>query len=215
MGHMSYASHSSHRGWFHPHTTPSTRSLHPHLPRIVRRRDLFALAAIALVAAGYTIGIVWNRARHSGAIGNYDNYALYYPNLLYARDSLRLGEGVLWNRFQNCGQPFFAIAATAILYPPHAVYLFFTPHTGLFVLTALHFLLAGSFAYALFRELDLSTSAALAGSVAFQLGGITLSLAFWSQTLVGHFIWIPAAMAVCERILRRPAPMRVCSSASF
>jgi hypothetical protein len=171
----------------------------------VKRRDLLALAAIALVAAGYTIGIVWERARHSGAIPNYDNYALYYPNLLYALDSLRLGEGVLWNRFQNCGQPFFGIAATAILYPPHAVYLFFAPHTGLFVLTALHFFLAGLFAYALFREMSLDRAAALAGSAAFQLGGITLSLAFWSQTLVGHFLWIPAAMAVCERILRRPS----------
>jgi Bacterial membrane protein YfhO len=171
----------------------------------VKLRDALALAALVIVAVAYTIGIVWQRAQGNDAIPNYDTYALYYPNLLYALDSLRLGEGLFWNRFQNCGQPFFAIAATGILYPPHAIYLFFEPHTGLFVLTALHLALAGVFAYALFRQIGLDVPAALAGGLAFQLGGITLFLAFWSPTLVGHYIWMPAAMAACERILRKPS----------
>ena len=54
----------------------------------------------------------------------HDIYAHFYPNMLYAVRSIRDGgQGVFWNPLQNCGQPFFGISSTGLLYPPYVLFL--------------------------------------------------------------------------------------------
>ncbi len=163
-----------------------------------------AAIAVLLVSVYYSFGVVWRRAEAGLGAPSFDTYGLYYPNLLYALDSLKTGEGLFWNRYQNCGQPFFSIAINGILYPPHLIYLFLDTYSGLYVLLVVHLLIAGAGAYWLCRELGLRTTASICGAFFFQLSGLTLLLAMWEPNLVGHYAWIPAAMAACERGLRSP-----------
>ena len=68
----------------------------------------------------------------------------FYPKMLYALASLHDGgRGLLWNPFQNCGQPFFGISQTGLLYPPYLVFLLFDPSRALTVLLWLHLVIGG------------------------------------------------------------------------
>jgi hypothetical protein len=174
--------------------------------RLPGKADVLALALVLAATAAYTGGVTWRRAQLGIGAPNHDTYQYFYPNILYSLDSLRSGEGVLWNRFQNCGQPFLAIAANGLLYPPNFVFRFFAPNDALFALFAIHLFLAGAFAYFLFRELGCGAAAALTGTFAFQLGGLTLLLAFWVPLIFGHYVFLPAALLACERTLRAPSP---------
>src|SRR5207245_510900 len=59
--------------------------------------------------------------------------------------------------------------------------------------------------YALGRALGLSATAALCGAVAFELGTNTLWMAYWSPSAIAVYAWLPVALAVCERAIRRPS----------
>ena len=41
------------------------------------------------------------------------------------------GQGLLWNPSQNCGQPFFGISETGLLYPLNVLFLAFDSQTAL------------------------------------------------------------------------------------
>ena len=171
-----------------------------------RRADVVALLAIAGLAVFYTVGVVWPRAQAAGGIPHFDTYTYFYPNWAYALRSLQDGgSGLLWNRFQNCGQPFYAMSLTGLLYPPFAVMGVLDLSRALLVLVALHLAIAAGGMYALGRALGLSAAAALCGAVAFELGTNTLWMGYWSPSAIAVYAWLPVALAACERLLRRPS----------
>ncbi len=135
-----------------------------------------------------------------------DYYGYFYPNVHYALESLRQGHGLLWNAFQNCGQPFYAISLSALLYPPHLLFLALPQSTAVIALLLANLLIAGIGQYLLCREAEMGEAAALAGAVTLQLGGMALFLASWTPVNLASYVWIPAAMFACERLLRRPSP---------
>ena len=87
-------------------------------------RAASALCAAILVAAAayYPLTVIRPGAELGYGIGAYDIYAYFYPNVRYALDSLARGDGLLWNPFQDCGQPFFAFSITGLLYPVNWVF---------------------------------------------------------------------------------------------
>ena len=48
----------------------------------------------------------------------------------------------------------------------------------------------------------------LAGALAFEFGNTTIDLTRWGPTMAGPYMWLPAAMLFCERILREPTARR-------
>ena len=73
------------------------------------------------------------------------------------------------------------------------------------MIAGLHLALAGGNAYWLCRECGIGRVAALCGGLTFMLGGATAALASWlPTTILGPYVWLPAAAAMTERILRRP-----------
>jgi membrane protein YfhO len=137
--------------------------------------------------------------------GAHDLYAYYYPNMLHALAALRAGaRGLLWNPYQNCGQPFFGIIQTGLLYPLNLLYLLFRPHVAMRALQIANLTLAGVFAWALCRELGVGPRAALAGALTFELGNGALHLASWTPNMLAPYAWLPAALLWCERLLRAP-----------
>src|SRR6476659_5199482 len=116
-----------------------------------RGGEIAPICVLVLLAALYMVS-VW---RHAGPEGlpHFDTYAYFVPNARYAAESLSRGHGLLWNRLQNCGQPFFAISPVGLLYPPHVAALLLDPHRALRALFFLHLVLAGVGMYGLCRTL--------------------------------------------------------------
>src|SRR5262245_43515803 len=176
----------------------------PRLSRPVRVSRLPIVVFVA-VAAAYVYVTAWLGAQADG-IASWDIYAAHFPNLLYALDSLRRGHGLLWNSLQNCGQPFVPATLVGVLYPLQLVFLLVSVDTGLLVMAWLHLALAGAFAYWFCRENGVGRIAAVCGGLTFMLGGACAQLAAWlPTTILGPYVWLPAAAAVTERVLRRPS----------
>jgi hypothetical protein len=169
-------------------------------------RDLTALAGIVAIGPSYAIGVIERQARGGFAIPSHDTYAQYVPNILYALDRLAEGgSGLLWNRLQNCGQPFFANAAHGLLYPMNAVLLWTDIPSALLVLFAVHLSIGGAGIFALCRQHRIDRAAALCGAITFQLGAMTIFLGVWLPTVLASYCWLPAALACGEWVLERPS----------
>jgi len=87
-------------------------------------RGATALCAAILIGAGayYPFDKIRFGAEQEYGVGGYDIYAYFYPNIRYALDSLARGDGMLWNPYQDCGQPFFAFSITGLLYPVNWIF---------------------------------------------------------------------------------------------
>jgi hypothetical protein len=133
----------------------------------------------------------------------FDVYGYFYPNILYALRSLATGSGLLWNPYQSCGQPFFAISSVGLLYPANVLFLVLGPSTALRGVLFANLVVGGLGAWALAREIGLGTEATLAGTLAFMLGGTTVGLTVWTPTVQGAYVWMPVALFFCERLVRR------------
>jgi hypothetical protein len=164
-----------------------------------------ALVSVVVVAAA---AFVMATALHEGGRGAvaFDVYNYFYPNMLHALRSLAGGgKGLLWNPFQNCGQPFFAITESGLLYPFNLVFLVAQPETALRALLFANLVIGGLGSYALGRELGLSRLASLAAALAFVLGNASYQLTVWMPTVQAPYMWMPAAMLCCERLVRAPS----------
>ncbi|HSP95686.1 MAG TPA: YfhO family protein [Candidatus Dormibacteraeota bacterium] len=164
-------------------------------------RDLLA-GALLLAAA---LAFLWFWLHAPAGTPAFDIYMYYHPNMLYAAQRLAAGgSGLLWNPWQNCGQPSFGISSTGLLYPANLFYLLVDPDLALRLVTVTNFLVAGLGAYALGRELGTGRVAALCGALAFQLGCGSIDLNTWGPQMGGTYVWLPVAMLCCERLLRAP-----------
>lgn len=164
------------------------------------------VVGVCVLFATYFL-LVWTRT--PGGLSAFDIYMYYYPNMLYFLRTLSQdGHGFFWNPFQNCGQPFFGISSSGVLYPANLSFLFLGADQALRAVTIFNLTVAGVSAYALGRELGVGRTAAVAGALAFELGNATLDLNTWSPMVGGPYVWLPAAMLFCERILRAPSLRR-------
>jgi len=77
-----------------------------------RLADALAVAVL-LAAAAYQVYVMVATARPNFLFSSYDTYSYFYPVMLYAVDRLlhHGGRGLLWNPFQNAGQPFLGRAS--------------------------------------------------------------------------------------------------------
>ena len=165
------------------------------------RRAISLAAIVAAAAYVITYGLV-EGTRDSAA---FDVYGYFYPNILHAlRSVANGGRGLLWNPFQNCGQPFFAISETGLLYPLNLFFLALEPERALRAVLFTNLAIGGLATWGLGRELGVSRVGALGMALAFTLGNSAYYLTTWMPTVQAPFIWMPAAMWCCERLVKRP-----------
>src|SRR5215467_13035165 len=139
------------------------------------RRGLGA-AIVALLCAAAALYAVHDRTVF-GWYPAHDLYAYFYPKALYALAALRDGgRGLLWNPYQNCGQPFLALPQTGLWYPVYLLFLVLRPEAALRAVLTAHLVIGGLGAYALGRELGVRPIAALAGALAFEMGNAMIAL---------------------------------------
>jgi len=168
-----------------------------------RLADLLAAAVLVLLAVAFVVQ--W--LSYPVGMSAFDIYMYYQPHMLYAAERLAAGGGgLLWNAWQNCGQPAFGITSSGFLYPFNVFYLILPPDAALRLIVVLNFAVAGIGAYAWGRALSLDRAAALCCALAFQLNGATIHLNTWGPQMGGPWVWLPVAMACCERLLRAPTP---------
>ncbi len=172
------------------------------MSRLLSRADIYGLLGAVAIAAVHAFAVV---GRFGRGFPGFDVFAYAHPNFLYARDALERGYGLLWNDFQNCGQPFFAIVTTALLNPVNALSYVMDPGMALEAKLFLNLAIAAMGAYLLCREIGLGTIAALSGSLAFTFGGGCAVLARSGSFVLSAYAWLPVAAFLCERILRRPS----------
>lgn len=166
-----------------------------------RRGDLAVVPVIAALAVIYAFGIIGGRSSETTWV-SYDLYASFLPDAIYFRQAVERGYGLLWNRLQNCGQPFLAVPHVAVLYPLNALFLVFDVNTAVLLVLTLHLAIGGVGASLLARQLGTDPIAALCAGIAFELGGISLALAALLPTVVlGPYVWIPWALLATERAL--------------
>jgi hypothetical protein len=158
---------------------------------------------LVLSAVAVAVGVARARAAGAGIVA-YDFYGQFYPWVLQAQRGLAGGGGMLWNPYQECGQPLFANIQTGFLNPVNAVFWIFPREPAALLCIVLNLSIAGAGTFALGRAIGLTPIAALCGALAFQLGWAATTLATWSPTHLGTLVWLPVVMWRCERLVRAP-----------
>jgi hypothetical protein len=162
-----------------------------------------------LAAIYFALGVLRRHAVTEKGFIAYDFYGQFYPWMIQAARGLRAGgNGLLWNPYQECGQPLFANIQTGLLHPLNWVFVFFDRETALLLCVVLNLSIAGLGMLQLGRALGLTPLAALCGAVAFELGWAATNVAAWSPTHIGTLTWLPVAMWRCERLVRAPSARR-------
>lgn len=167
-------------------------------------RERFHLLVLLAAALYFAVGVLWWQSRNPSAAGSNDTYTYVYPSFVYALRSLRDGAGFFWNPYQDCGQPFFAISQTALLYPVNWVAALLDREAALIVTIIVNLAIAGIAVYRLGREMELSSTASLCAALAFQLGGSAMDMAAWSPVHIAPYAWLAVAMWLVERLVNHP-----------
>jgi hypothetical protein len=162
------------------------------------RRHLFPLLFLACVVA--TLFAAPLLRDEVFTLRDHSDY--FQPLRWFTAQQLRAGALPLWNPYSASGEPWLANPQTGVFYPPAWLFLALPFAKAYMLYLALHLLVLGWGAYALFVR-DAAPGAALVGAVALMLSGPTLSFVDVSNNFA-TFAWIPLVLA-CARE-RRAAP---------
>jgi hypothetical protein len=150
------------------------------MSRAAVRRDWVSLVVLILGAIAFAVGVLVLRARDATNLVAYDFYGQFYPFMVHAWRSLSGGGGLLWNPYQDCGQPFFGNSQTGLLYPVNVLFAVLPREPAVVVSVVINLAIAGVGMFLLCREMRIGRVASLCGAVAFQLGWAASMLAAWS-----------------------------------
>ena len=165
----------------------------------------FAVLLVAVCAAAvYLVGFCLGEGR-PGQLA-FDVYGYFYPNMLYALRRLAAGGGgLLWNPFQNCGQPFFGITETALLYPLNVFFLSCRRRSSRCGPCCSPTWSSAAWGRTLSHGSSPSARPAPSdAALAFLLGSAAYHMTTWMPTVQAPYVWLPVAMLCCERLLRAP-----------
>lgn len=104
-------------------------------------------------------------------VGPVDLYIEIIPTLEYGYSILKTGQFPLWNPYQLCGEPFFAIGWTGLLYPPHWIRFLTGILLSIEVLLVMHIVWAGLGMWLLARRAGADAIASLAAAMTFMWSG--------------------------------------------
>lgn len=170
----------------------------------MKRVDRWPLGVLVVTAAAFVFGVLWRRSLNDIGQPSYDIYGFFYPNQVYAWRSLRAGSGLLWNRYQDCGAPLFAMSQVGLLYPVNLLFAVLGREPALLASSLVNLSITGAGTFLLGRGLGLSPLPALCAAFAFQLGWVATWLTSWSPIHIAALAWLPVALWRTELLIRRP-----------
>lgn len=170
------------------------------------RRYYRDVAAVGLLLA-LVVGFFWRALFNSGVTmpnGGGDLVSFFYPNHVFASESLRQGEFPLWNPYLFGGMPFAADIQSGLYYPLN--WLFWlagnVTYEKLEMLAVVHYWLAASFSYALARSLGLGRWPGVVAGVCYAFSGFAVSH-------LGHLpmleaaTWLPLVLLAVNQAARK------------
>ena len=165
-------------------------------------QHLGSLAALALLAA-LTYLFLWrlwatNIQDRATFPEKSDLTEGFFPPRYFVASSLARGELPLWNPHIFSGYPQFADPQAATFYPVELVFALlagarFSLDT-LAASVALHFFLAGAFAFFFFKHLTGAGLPAVLGAVVFEFGGFVTGFAPLQISELEAAVWLPATL---------------------
>ncbi len=176
-------------------------------------KDLFHVAVIVIIAfaahwpvlVSNEVPFVGNSVEsspwHEGSgTGEPDILNLrHYPWFAFLHDSAERGDCPLWNPYEGCGIPFFAMWRTRCLSLFSLPFYLFPPVLAIKVSVLLKMVIAGCCAYYAALRLGFKRSFALVVSVSFELSGHVMLL---GGTAVSDVVpWIPLLLVYVERLV--------------
>ena len=171
-------------------------STHP----ILRRHGPWLGATLVLTAL--VTAFFWKVLLTDRVLAGYDLSTYFYPYRQYAAAALRQANLPLWNPYLFQGVPFLANQQTAVLYPPNALYLLFSPETGLALSIALHLIWGALGAYVYTRCVTvLIWPAAMGAAITFGLSGF-LGAQVGHVNQVNAAVWLPWALLAAHYVYR-------------
>lgn len=132
-----------------------------------------------------------------------DPFYVFYPHRHFLTASLWQGAYPLWNPYIFGGHPVIGDATAQAFYPPNLVAaVFLSAARALPILAWFHLVITGVFAFAFLRALDLRSSTALFGAVAWMLNG---NMVVWLENpyRLSTLAWMPGVFLFYELALRR------------
>ena len=126
-----------------------------------------------------------------------------YPNDLFAARSLKQGEIPLWNPYIAAGQPFAADPNIGFFYPLRLL-LFLTTfnYRTMTYLVIFHYFLAGTFAYALARDLGAGRWGSIVAGVGFMFSGLLVGQMDHINIVISSS-WMPLVFLLFRRSVLR------------
>lgn len=176
---------------------------------MTKRFGGLAVGVLIVAAAAFTFGVLWMRSVQGGGPVPYDIYGFFYPNQVYAWRSIRNFSGLLWNPYQDCGQPFFALSQVGVLYPVNLVFAALEREPALLASVLVNLSIAGVGTWLLAAALGLGPVPALCAALSFELGWVAAWLASWSPIHIASLAWLPVALWRTERLIQRPTARRM------
>jgi hypothetical protein len=168
-----------------------------HDARSAKFSDLLALLVLFTLVLWFCQDlIVSDQVPFFRDLGNY-----FYPLRFSFFQGYSSGELPLWDRHFAMGFPMLAAFQSGVFYPPHFLLLVFPFFAGIRALFVLHFLIAASGAYALFRHWKYPSCLSIIAALLFTFGGAVVSL----TNLLNHFqtaVWLPWLILCWETTLR-------------
>jgi hypothetical protein len=162
-----------------------------------RRNDLIALAILAMVPTVLFLDVLlgW------GVLYQRDTFLYFYPVKKIFRDIVLSGEFPYWNPMTSAGQPLAANPAYEVFYPLNWLMLLPSAVYGYNLLAVIHIHLAAFATYAFLRTMSVSRTSAVAGGLAFALGGVAVSSLHLLPVLFSA-AWMPLTCLFTRRYLR-------------
>jgi hypothetical protein len=165
-------------------------------------RDIGAVGLLLALVAGF----FWQALFNSGVSmpnGGGDLVSFFYPNHVFASESLRQGEFPLWNPHLFSGMPFAADIQSGLYYPLN--WLFWlagqVTYEKLEMLAVVHYWLAAAFTYALARSLGLGRWPGLIAGTCYAFSGFAVAH-------LGHLpmleaaTWLPLVLLAVNQAAR-------------
>src|SRR5205823_4522703 len=189
-------------------------SRHGARPRGGERRDRMkegpSAAALAL-AWGAVVAVFWGGlvvpSMQPGLRRpmDVDLYGYFVPKFWYGNAELGAGRLPLWNPYEYGGLPFLGAAQPAALYPPKIAVYALAGRAATHAYMALHYLLAGGFAFVALRGLGLGWPGAALGTVTWAFSPLNLE-SHYHPVRLACLTWVPLVLLAFVRLLERPGP---------
>lgn len=162
---------------------------------------------LPLALLGLTVALVFHRL----LLGEVLYWGLpslqFYPWHEFAASEIRAGRLPLWNPYNGAGAPLLANYQSALLYPPHLLYVLFPSPWWMGGIGMLHLLWAGIGMWRFTGRLGLSTFGRGIATLAFPLSS-TLIARFGTLPMIEVAAWLPWLLLVVDALVTGGRPLR-------